>query len=299
MLKWNGVGIMSKFKLIFQIVFMAILFVNSASLAVVNGAFFENTNNESVMASSLVSLSFKVEGLPAMPCSGSYVGKGQVLTASHCFLMNDYPDYRPELCILGADVAEFCLSNTDYEVLFPSKLEEGPKAPTRKLRKVIKIPRPDMVLVQFEVSKLAQEKSFQVIPMITDSKPLFSEPLDWKIFILGLGCTEYTEPGAAVAMPGLGQARSGSVVIASDLITDLELNSVWNKTNSNSGLCWGDSGGPLVALNIKTNQFYQWAVNSSTKRTYDRNTGYTESVKSIYSRVDNQSNIEWLKKNLR
>lgn len=270
------------------------------ALGVVNGVSFDNSRTPfpALATSSLVSLSLKIDGLPPIPCSGTYVGRGQILTASHCFLMNDYPEYKPEICVSGLNAKENCFSSQDYDVLFPPMVEEGPKAPTRKLRKVIKIPKPDLVLVQFHAENLSKFSAFQILSLVQNADTIFTQPENWQILVLGQGCTAYTEPGASDPTPGIGTYRFAPVQLSAELTTGLEFYSVWTKENLNAGLCWGDSGGPLITVNLKSNEQFQLAVNSSTKRTYDRNTGYTASVKSIFSRVDQASTLDWLNKNI-
>jgi hypothetical protein len=285
--------------MLFFIVMM--LTFSNATFAVINGS---DLNKELIDTHSFVALTFKVQGLPEMPCSGAYVGQGQVLVASHCILMNDYPLVKPEICLAkvslsevrnsNVDEAQICFKEVDYDVLFPPQVEEGPKAPTRKLRRVIRIPKPDIVLIQIKTDLLNRLLDFLPLPLSQDTTAIVRDP-NWQLKIIGQGCTAYTEPAAELPNPGIGNYRFGDVNLSFELTSELEYFSIWTKDNKNVGLCWGDSGGALIATNTVTKKIVQLAVNSSTRYTYDRATGYTASVKSTFSRLDQISTLEWLK----
>lgn len=280
---------------------ISMLILPHNSYAVVNG----KELNEVLLSSKLfVAVSLNLPGLSAAPCSGTYVGEGQILTASHCLLMNDYPKLKPEICISDSNTdhninkVTSCFKDSDYEILFPPQVEVGPKAPTRKLRRVISIPKPDLVLVQIRTDLLNSLADFSIMPLAKDSASIINDP-NWQLSIVGQGCTAYTEPGAEVPVPGIEVYRFAEVQLSHELTTLIEYFSIWTKENQNAGLCWGDSGGALVAVHRQTNKIVQLAVNSSTKKTYDRSTGYTASVKSIFSRVDQTTTREWLEQTIK
>jgi hypothetical protein len=310
------------------LLFFVGLLVSSESNAVVSG---KGLSKVLLEANAFVAITLKLKGLPDVPCSGTYIGNGQILTAAHCLLMNDYPEVRPEICLQTASAsagtasfesvesvnmvtketiqpnisgnddassAQNCFVDHDYEVLFPPKVEDGPKAPTRKLRKVISIPKPDMAVIRIKPELTGKLIGFATIPMVTDATEIFADS-NWQVQVVGQGCTAFTEPGDSDPTPGIGVFRYSKIQLNQELTSPLEYFAIWTKDNQNAGLCWGDSGGSLIAINKQSQKIVQLAVNSSTKRTYSRATGYTASVKNMFSRVDQESTSNWLKQIIR
>lgn len=261
--------------------------------AIIKGTEIYDLNSKSPQQSAYVALSFSLKGLPADPCSGTYLGKGKILTAAHCFLINEFPTEDPEICIEDfIKTQKLCIHKSDYAVFFPPVLEQGGKAPTRKYRTVIRIPKPDLAIIVINENLRSQMPSFKEIDIIQSGAVVFDLSLQ-KFKIIGQGCTDYIVP-VLEAPKGMGVFRSGEVVLDPLTVTELEYQSIWNPDNGNAGACWGDSGGALVSMGLE-NKETQIGVISSMKTKHNHQTGLPNLVTSSYSRMDHPKVQEWLK----
>jgi|GEM_PF-5003083 len=218
------------------------------------------------------------------PCTGTYLGNGQILTAAHCLLLDGYPEEKSLICLQDIEGNSLgCFKENDYTVTFPVKEKDGPKAPVRGTMpgsaKVIRIPIPDMAII-------AMNGFMPNIPPVTlslDQAQNLSQGVE--TWIAGQGCNNY------VTFEGREVMRLGKVQL--DLSTDPLLYSLsWSPHSTSSGACPGDSGGPLFVLG-PGDQMIQVGVISYIQRKFDSN-GLT-SVLNVFGRVDGVSASTWLK----
>lgn len=275
---------------------LAILFFSPLQgFAVVQGVEFPETETH---ASPYVSLDFSIKGLIFDPCSATYLGKGKILTAAHCFLLNEYEVTDPEICIQDAahQQRKLCIHKADYEVYFPPVSVEGYKAPTRKTHKVIRIPKPDIAVIVLKESLRPQLPKFAVIPL--QQEMLSPTDLNEKKFeVIGQGCTNYIIPPGEMPK-GVRVFRSAEVLLT-PVDSALEVNSIWMDSKPNGGVCWGDSGGALMMRTQESPRLsVQVGVVSAMKTKFDRTTGKPNLVTSVYTRLDQPEVQNWLRNNI-
>jgi hypothetical protein len=276
------------------IVFLNLLFCSLRGFSVVQGVEIQDKNINPLRPSPYVSLSFEIKGLIADPCSATYLGDGKILTAAHCFLLNEYEKTDPAICVQDyANSQKICIHNTDYEVYFPPVVEPGYKAPTRKTHSVIRIPRPDLAVMVLKESLRAQLAIFEVVHLFSSTASIidFNQQI---LKLIGQGCTDYIVPPGEMPK-GVGVFRAADVVLnPTDSV--LELNSIWTDKKANGGVCWGDSGGALMMLaNESPSKLSQIAVVSAMKTKYDPATGKPNLVTSVYTRLDQPGVQDWLR----
>ncbi len=263
-----------------------LLYTRTAS-AIVNG--IDIQNNEK---SFYVGLDFKIKGpSPVDPCSGTYLGKGKLLTAAHCFLLNEYATEDLTICIYDIQKTnKLCVNKNDFEVSFPPVLEWGGKAPTRKTRTVVRIPKPDLAILKLKTELVSKLEFLIPVKLSTPrlSSPSENDP-EASTFIVGQGCTNYASLGEEVL--GMGAFRTGITILAATP-SEVEWTSLWSPESPNGGVCWGDSGGAL--MESRFGQVTQAGVISAMKTKHDPKTGRPAVVTSFYGRLDNVVVQKWL-----
>ena len=265
------------------ILYFSILFAIQDAGAIING-----TEIQSHDPSPFVGMEFQVSGTYGSDlCSGTYLGNGKIITAAHCFLLNEYPAEKIQICFTDlSKKLNLCLPDSTFAVSFPPVIEWGGKAPTRKSHKVIQIPRPDMALLQINPTEISKFEFLKPANIWNGIQPLE------KTTIVGQGCTNYASFGEA--MIGQGTFRSGDVILSSQLETT-EWSSVWTVDSKNSGVCWGDSGGAL--LGFANGESYLSGIISGMRTKHDPTTGAPAIVTSRYGRLDHPEIQKWLKQN--
>ncbi|HEY8270675.1 MAG TPA: trypsin-like serine protease [Pseudobdellovibrionaceae bacterium] len=279
-----------KKRILIPLFFFNLFFYSISGFAVVQGVeLIENEN----LPSPFVSLNFGLKGLAPDPCSATYLGNGKILTAAHCFLLNEYAKIDPEICIQDyTNLQKLCVHKADYEVYFPPLEEQGYKAPTRKTHSVIRLPKPDLAVIVLKEGLRSKLPNLEVVHLISPSA--LSLELNQKKFkLVGQGCADYIIPPGEIPK-GVGVFRMADVLL-NPLDSTLELNSIWTDRQGNGGVCWGDSGGALMLVAEESPlKLTQIAVVSAMKTKYDPATGKPHLVTSIYTRLDRQEIQNWL-----
>lgn len=245
----------------------------SPSHAVVNGqAVVESAENQGLR--SVLALKIRYS-----PCTGTYLGKGRILTAAHCLLLDGYPQEKAPICVQdGFGHSLGCFQEKEYSVSFPEKEKDGPKAPVRGgtpgSSHVIRIPIPDMAMIV-----LNQELDVPPVALALSGKS--SKPL----WIAGQGCNHYeTFEGREVMRIGPVELDTGA-----DSTMDLM---TWRPGSTLGGACPGDSGGPLFER-APDGQLLQVGVISYIQRKFDEK-GLL-SVLNVFGRIDGTSASLWLR----
>jgi hypothetical protein len=266
--------------------FLLLCGLNDSARAVVNGEPVNESSPHAEALRSVIRLKIRIS-----PCTGTYLGRGRILTAAHCLLMDGYPEDQAKICINdGLDKELTCVLPAQYTVTFPEKEKDGPKAPVRGslpgMGKVIRIPIPDMAMVvlkDFEKSPELQATFGGLEPVLMGD---FQSAENLQI--AGQGCNNY------LTYEGREVLRQGSVQM--DALTDPSLATLtWlakDSGNKWSGACPGDSGGPLFYWSAQ-GQLIQVGVTSYIKMKSDSN-GLV-SVTNAFGRVDGRSASAWLK----
>ncbi len=269
---------------IFILLFFIFSLLPQTSLAIVNGTELkikENTN--------FVGLDFAIQGVATVaPCSGTYIGENTIITAAHCFLINEFDTEEVKICVYNIDKSfKQCFTKSELTVTYAPVQEWGGKAPTRKSRTVIRIPKPDIAVLKINKPL---EKIFSIMPVydLKSQPQLITESENFEI--VGQGCTNYASFGEETL--GLGTFRKGSVQLTND--KNILWTSSWTPETNASGVCWGDSGGSLLKYNYETNTSYLIGVISSMKTKHNPETGAPAIVISNYSRLDTPEIQNWL-----
>ncbi|MGZ3797102.1 MAG: trypsin-like serine protease [Pseudobdellovibrionaceae bacterium] len=278
-----------KSRWIISSIFFNLLFWSFSGFAVVQGIEIPTSENS---LSPHVSLSFEIKGLLPEPCSATYLGNGKILTAAHCFLLNEYQKTDPQICIQDSvKMQKFCIHSTDYDVYFPPLREEGSKAFTRKTHLVIRLPKPDLAVMVIKEPLRAKLPPFASIPLASLTEAEKGPSSQFKL--VGQGCTDYIIPPGELPK-GVGVFRSADVIL-NTVDSDFELTSLWSDKKPNGGVCWGDSGGALMmATPAAPLGWSQIAVVSAMKTKYDPATGKPNLVTSVYTRLDSQEVQDWI-----
>lgn len=267
-----------------QVVFFGLIyFLNfSTAQAVVGG---EPTSSSPYAHALRSVLALKIR---YSPCTGTYLGKGQVLTAAHCLLLDGYPEEKAPICVQDIQGNSLgCFKENEYTVTFPAKEKDGPKAPVRGAMpgsgKVIRIPIPDMAII------VMNGFAPNIPPVTLAFDQTQSLPQGVEMWIAGQGCNNYvTFEGREVMRLGKVQLNSS----ADSLLYSLS----WTPNSTSSGACPGDSGGPLFILGTDggtDGQMIQIGVTSYIQRKFDSNG--LSSVMNAFGRVDSVSASTWLR----
>lgn len=257
-------------------IFLLIFTLEVSAQAVVNGELASSSSYGDALR-SVLALKIRYS-----PCSGTYLGKGRILTAAHCLLLDGYPDEKAPICIqdgLGSSLG--CLNPQDYTVSFPQKEQDGPKAPVRGgspgSSKVIRIPIPDMAMI-------VMNREFNIPAVTLALKSEQHSPAGGDPWIAGQGCNHYE------TFEGREVMRLGKVAL--DSVADRSVYFMtWRPNSERSGACPGDSGGPLFLWGSR-GEILQIGVISYIQRKFDQN-GLT-SVVNAFGRIDGLSASSWL-----
>jgi hypothetical protein len=205
------------------------------------------------------------------PCSGSYIGDNKILTAYHCFFIDESPLKKVDFkVVIPISKDNLSIKTEDYQFI-ESRYSEFHNL--RGFRGKNSIPTNDIVVLAVDKKKIDLDEYFD--PIKVGKKGVSAES---NLLILGQGCNDY------MYRSNDGHFRMGEFILTH---TDEHFyRSAWSIHDypMSAGACNGDSGGPMI-IQESDGSYIQVGVASFATIYQFEEYGLVESAESHYVKL--------------